>query len=228
MRSVLVDNARAAVTVGISGAYSAAPVAIAALVLPLGALTAFVSAERLYRFALAPVVVLSNSVQGWVAEVRGKAAQYRVRLALLSHAALGLVGGLGIVLLGPWASSLLFGGGLAAERDVFAYFALAFLAISLNTSLGKHALVPLGLTGVVLVSTLAGAVLGVPSMLALGLILGAPGAAAAFAISETAVTAAQAIGLFHAYRGKAIWGRRARCEGARPNTDIPVARAHDA
>jgi O-antigen/teichoic acid export membrane protein len=89
---------------------------------------------------------------------------------------------------------VLFGADLAVGRATFLGFGIAFLAISINTSLGKHVLVPMGRTGFVLVSTIVGAVTGIASIALFGHLYGAPGAAAAFAVSEVAVTAVQAAG----------------------------------
>jgi len=189
-----------AATVTIAGAYSAAPVAIAGAVLPVGPLAEFVSAERIYRFALVSVTTLSDSVQGWVSEVHGRDAERRGAAALAAHAGLGLAGLVIIVLLGPWLSAVLFGDDLAVGRATFVGLGVAFLAISLNTSLGKHLLVPMGRTGVVLLSTVVGAVIGVASIAVFGRLYGAPGAAAAFAVSEVAVTAVQAVAYLAATR----------------------------
>lgn len=198
-REIVVDVGPAA-TVTIAGAYSAAPVAIASAVLPVGPLAQFVSAERIYRFALVAVSTLSDSVQGWVSEVRGAHSRHRGMRALAAHAVLG---GAGLVLvtgLGPFASRVLFGRGLEVGHGVFFGFGLAFLAIALNTSLGKHILVPSGMTGFVLASTVVGAVCGVTSIALFGRWYGATGAAAAFAVSEIAVTAVQAGGILFARR----------------------------
>lgn len=193
-----------AAAVTIAGAYSAAPVAIAGAVLSVGPLAAFVSAERIYRFALVAITALSDSLQGWVSEAQGPLGRRRGMQALGAHAVLGLAGVLGITLLGPWLSAVLFGEQLAGGRASFAGFGIAFLAISLNTSLSKHVLVPLGRTGFVLLSTTIGAVVGVTSITVFGHLYGAPGAAAAFAVSEVAVTAVQAVGCVIATRA----GRR--------------------
>lgn len=197
----VVADAGPAATVTIAGAYSAAPVAIAGAVLPVGALAAFVSAERIYRFALVAVTTLSDSVQGWVSEVQGAAGRRRAASALSAHTALGGVGLVAITLLGPWASAVLFGSQLAVGRATFLGFGVAFLAISLNTSLGKHVLVPLGRTGFVLLSTAVGAVAGVVSIAWFGHVDGASGASSAFAISEVAVTAVQAVACLATARG---------------------------
>jgi len=95
---------------------------------------------------------------------------------------------------------VLFGDDLAVGRATFVGLGVAFLAISLNTSLGKHLLVPMGRTGVVLLSTVVGAVIGVASIAVFGRLYGAPGAAAAFAVSEVAVTAVQAVAYLAATR----------------------------
>jgi O-antigen/teichoic acid export membrane protein len=189
-----------AATVTIAGAYSAAPVAIAGAVLPVGPLAEFVSAERIYRFALVTVTTLSDSVQGWVSEVHGRHSLRRGTAALAAHAGLGLAGLATIALLGPWLSAVLFGEDLAVGRATFVGFGVAFLAISLNTSLGKHLLVPIGRTGIVLLSTVVGAVIGVASIAVFGHLYGAPGAAAAFAVSEVAVTAVQVVAYLMAIR----------------------------
>jgi O-antigen/teichoic acid export membrane protein len=215
VRGSLRDGRVAATTVALGGVYSLAPVAVAGAVLGVGPLVAFVSAERLYRFGLAAVSTLSNSVQGWVSEAHGSQARRRASAALAAHGVLGVLGLVVLALLGPWASRVLFGDALAAGRAVFVGFGLAFFVISVSTSLVKHVLVPASKTSLALAGTVAGAIVGLPAVLALGSAAGAAGAALAFALAELAVLVVAARGTWALHR--AGWGEAVvRAPGAAP------------
>ncbi len=180
-----------ALTVITAGAYSATPVALLSLVAPAGSVAIFASAEKLYKLSLFSVQSLGGAFQGWVAEDAPTHVTRRMHFSLLSHTLLGLSGGSGIALLGEPITRLLFGEAVAADPMTSLYYGLAFMAVSINTSTGRHILVPLGQLRSVLVSTLVGAVVGVSSMIVLGTIYGGPGGAAGLAAGEIAVCVVQ-------------------------------------
>lgn len=191
----------AALTVAVAGAYSTTPVAIVSLSAEVKAVATFASADKLYRVALYSVQALGNVFQGWVAESTTESTSSarllgrRMRISLLSHSVLGLVGGTLFALLGPLVSERLFGEAVVASPSVCVLYGVAFLSVSVNTSTGRHILVPLGRTGEVFMSTIIGAVLGVVAMFALAAVYGAVGGAAGFAASEVAVCVAQFVSI---------------------------------
>ncbi|TFC89875.1 lipopolysaccharide biosynthesis protein [Cryobacterium sp. TMT4-31] len=185
----------AALTVVAAGTYSATPVAIMGLVSPFSAVAQFSSADKLYRIASFSIQVLGNSFQGWVAEDRPVGISRRMKASLLAHSVLGLCGFAGLALLGAPLTHLLFGDEIAATELTAIWYGVTFAAVSMNTSMGRHILIPLGRTNIVLASTLTGAVFGVVAMAVLGLKFGSSGGAAGLAIGEIVVCLVQVGGL---------------------------------
>lgn len=171
----------------ISGAYSSTPVSIVGAFAETQAVAAFASGEKLYRLGLYAVMALGNTFQGWVAESRGNSTVRRMKLAVTSHAALGLIGMASLGFLGPVTSGLLFGSEVQATGVVCWGYGLAFFAVSLTTALGKHVLVPLGQTKIVLQSTVLGASIGVPALAILAAAPGGGGGSWGLAIGELCV-----------------------------------------
>jgi O-antigen/teichoic acid export membrane protein len=185
-----------AMTVVAAGAYSATPVAILSLVAPSSAVAIFASADKLYKVALYSVQSLGNAFQGWVAEDSPSGISRRMRASLMAHFSLGVVGFAGIAIAGVPVTRLLFGDAVAADELTSLFYGVAFLAVSVNTSTGRHILVPLGGTRIVLLSTLLGAVFGVIAMALFGGIFGGRGGAAGLALGELVVCLVQFIGIF--------------------------------
>lgn len=185
----------AAGTTMTAGAYASTPIIVVGAVALPTSLSAFVSAERLYRVGLMAAGALGNSLQGWVAEIGSNHAKRR-KFSLLSHILLGLCGLLGLSLVGPLATRLLFGDVLAADSATCAWLGLAFFFVSLNTSTGSHWLVPMGRIRVVFWSTVAGASVGLPAMMFLAWRMEGAGGALGLAIGEFVVCAVQCAAIF--------------------------------
>ncbi|HET9422329.1 MAG TPA: hypothetical protein VFO49_14415, partial [Nocardioides sp.] len=109
------------------------------------------------------------------------------RRAFLAHGALGVVGGAAVVLFGRDVTSVLFGSDLAAPQDAITFLGLAFFAVSLNTSLGRHTLASQGRFTALLAATAAGAGCGVLGILLGAELRGVAGAAAGVALGELVV-----------------------------------------
>lgn len=175
-----------AVTELAAGSYSAASLALVASQTDLQSMANYASGSRLYQFSLIAIIVLSQASQGWVAERAGHEHE-RLRLALRVHLLLGALGMVAITILGPPLTRVLFSDSLAVSTSVAAAFGTAFCAIAINTGLGRHVLVLGHRSGVILRSTIFGALVGVPLTLVMSARFGAMGGAAALAISEMAV-----------------------------------------
>jgi O-antigen/teichoic acid export membrane protein len=189
----LIERKAGAATGLVSGVYSSTPVAIVSGVSDTLSVATFASGDKLYRIGLYAAIAVSNAFQGWVAEVGKGERRRRMKVAVLSHTGLGLVGMLGLGILGPWFSALLFGSEVAATSAVCWGYGAAFLAVSLNSALGKHVLVPLGRTRVVFWSTVVGASIGVPALAVLATLMGGAGGAWGLALGEWAVCLFQAV-----------------------------------
>lgn len=184
-----------------AGAYASTPVLVVQFAASAAGLAAFVSAEKLYRIGQLATAALGNSLQGWVSEY-GADHSARRRFSLLALSGLGASGWLILAVLGPWASSLLFGPALAADFWTCFWFGLSFLLVCVTTSTGAHWLVPAKRMRVVFVSTIVGAVVGLPAMIFLSMVMGGQGGALGLVIGEVAVTAIQARAILQLLRDR--------------------------
>jgi O-antigen/teichoic acid export membrane protein len=180
-------TASATVTEVMGGAYSSGAVALTSVAMPNSEVAVYVSGDKIYGMGLVAISVLSNALQGWVAEVTGLASRRRMRMSFLAHLTVGLVGGILLALLGRSVTAAFFGKRLAAPTETMILFGAAFLFVSLSTSVSRHMLIPLGRTRAVLASTAIGSAVGVPSIVILGSFAGSVGAAAGLALSQLVV-----------------------------------------
>lgn len=171
----------------LGNAYSAAPVPVAATRFDSFAAASYSSADKLYRFALFSVLALGNAFQGWVLSVRDEARARRNLYAILAHLALGGAGGLFMALLGPWASSVLFGSHVRGDPGSFIWLGVAFFFISSSTPFIRNVLMPAGCARVVATGTLVGAVAGLGAMFLQPVSNGVSVVAAGLAVSELIV-----------------------------------------
>ncbi|MDL5158966.1 lipopolysaccharide biosynthesis protein [Actinomycetospora termitidis] len=168
-----------------SGSYSAGAVALVGLGTGVRELAVFAAGDRLFRLSLYAISSLCNALQGWVAEPVDRAtSRHRFRTSLTLHSTVGVVGALLIVGAGPWASGVVFGADLAVDLPTAAGFAVAFLMISLETSVGRHYLIPRGYRRTYLAAVTSAVVVGVPALVGFAHLAGAPGGAWAVAAAE--------------------------------------------
>lgn len=164
--------------------YSTGALLLIGLVASTQATAEMASADRLFRIGLVVVVVLANALQAWVVHASPQVSRQRRRRALQLHAATGVTGLVVFALSAPSVAGLMFGDSLAPSYTVAVLYGAVFACQAVQISLVQHLLIPAGRSGAVLVSTLAGAGVGVPTLLLLARIEGAEGGAAALAISE--------------------------------------------
>jgi O-antigen/teichoic acid export membrane protein len=194
------SNASAAATEVAGGAYVALTVTFVASSTTAPQAAAYVSGDKLYKLGQSAVGALGNALQGWVVDDDARHLAARLRRSFLAHTALGTIGLALFVVAGPFLSELLFGPAVAIDQATANAFGVATLMISLNTSLGRHALISLGGRRAVLISVVIGAAIGVPSVLLLSAQLGAAGGAWGLAISEFTVAAIQFVAVVQAAR----------------------------
>jgi O-antigen/teichoic acid export membrane protein len=194
-------RAGAGITVA-AGAYASTPVLVVQFAASTAGLAAFVSAEKLYRIGQLATAALGNSLQGWVSEF-GADHRERRKFSLMALTGLGLAGWLVMTLLGPWASTLLFGSALSADFWTCFWFGLSFLLVCVTTSTGAHWLVPARRMRVVFSSTITGAVVGLPAMIILSSLMGGQGGALGLVIGEIAVTVIQVRAILRLHQDKA-------------------------
>ncbi|MEO6533002.1 MAG: polysaccharide biosynthesis protein [Pseudolysinimonas sp.] len=169
-----------------AGAYNALAVALVTGVAPLAQSARYVSGDKAYRIGQYSVTALGNALQGWVAEALQHRALLgrRLRIAVVLHAALGVLGLVAFTLIGPVLTSILFGHAVAIDHLTAFGFGVATLGISLGTACGRIGLVTLGARKTFMVCVLVAASIGVVGLLVGGRLWGAPGAACGLGIAE--------------------------------------------
>lgn len=169
-------------------AYSSVPAPLVNVTAPPAAAAGFASADKLFKLGAVLPFTLASALQSWVGEVTGPARGRRMRLALAAHAAFGVLGGVVLAVFGHWVSALLFGAQAAAGVDLVIAMGVVFAFLSLRTSMTRHVMFPAGRASTVMRATLAATIVGVPVMIALGLVIGPLGVAIGYAFTEAAAT----------------------------------------
>ena len=198
LRDSLRRSSSSALTVVAGGAYSASAVALVGVGASVLSVSTYVSADKVYGMACLTVASLANALQGWVAEVGGQHGARRRTLALLAHTIVGVIGCAFLITLGSQATRVLYGAALEAPQWAMVWMGVAFLCISINTAVGRLMLIPLGHTRGVLISTVAGAFVGVPAIIGGGNLAGAAGGAFGLATSELVILLVQIVALMRA------------------------------
>ena len=193
---------------GVSALYIALPITLVTLVAPQ-ATAAFAAGERLLRTALSGLSPWSNALLGWVGSASVRAERLsRATLSIWLCLGFGLVAAAGFGALLPWVAEFVFAGEVPVDGFLPWAFALTLLIVLVSRATGSITLVALGRIDVILASAIAGAVVGVPSILGGAATAGALGGALGEAIAEFCVLTVQAVMIFR------IFGTM-RKEGAR-------------
>ncbi|WP_167132204.1 polysaccharide biosynthesis C-terminal domain-containing protein [Paramicrobacterium chengjingii] len=175
----------------VSSIYIALPVALVSIVSP-SSVAIFAAGERLLRITLGGLAAVPNSLQGWVGGSSTRAVRVRrAELAVLINVGLGVVAAVIFGLLAPFASKLIFTNAATIPPELAWAVAAVLFVVCISRSTGNIALVALGRVKYVLVSALAGALIGTPALLLLAHLMGAVGAAVAELVSEALVLAIQ-------------------------------------
>lgn len=179
----------AAATETVSGAYTALAVSIVTLGASTGQAAVYVSGDKLWRMGQTVIGAQGNALQGWVVEDDRAHFGARARRALTLHGVLGIVGLLAFAGLGPWLTGILFD--LSIDRTTALLFGVATFCLSMSTATGRHVLIAWGKPRLVFASVVVGAVVGVPTSLALAAAFGAIGGSAGLAAAEASVLIVQ-------------------------------------
>ncbi|MEO2135574.1 polysaccharide biosynthesis C-terminal domain-containing protein [Microbacterium sp.] len=173
-----------------SALYVSTPMLIINALIP-GSLAQYGMGDRLFRVALTCFAPIVQFVQGWIPEGGPKNVRHRVIQATRLTPLVSVIGGAAVYALGPWAVSILSSGQIAFGSDLALPFALVFFFVSLSQVWGLACLVPLGQVRILARSTVLGAAVGVPLLIAGALAAGLHGVAWALAVSECVVTVYQ-------------------------------------
>jgi O-antigen/teichoic acid export membrane protein len=184
------------------GAYNALAVTFVGAAASPGQAAAYVSGDKLYRVGQYSASALGNALQGWAVEAGTAAFGARVRVALLAHVVLGLLGFGAFALIAVPLSGWLFGATVAIDEGTALALGVATFNIAVGTALGRVILVALGARRRFLASVLVGAAVGVPSILVLASAFGAAGGAWGLALGESASVVCQTVFAILAWRSR--------------------------
>lgn len=171
-----------------ANAYGSSPVPIASgtRVSDVAA-ASFGSGDQLFRYGTFAIAAMGNTFQSWTIEPGIPNRRQRQTAAITAHAVLGLSGAGILALLGPWASSLIFGLDKQAAQSVCVIYGVAYIFLSVSTPLIRNLLIPGGRQQLVLGATIATAVVGIAAMVTAGAFGSAEGIAWGMALGEAAM-----------------------------------------
>ncbi|MBX3089358.1 MAG: hypothetical protein KF772_02090 [Cryobacterium sp.] len=177
----------------IGGAYNSLAVSLVSIGSVPSQAAAYVSGDKLYRIGQYSVSALGNAMQGWVVEDSRVHFAERARRSLVLHLSLGTLGLFAFATVGPWLSGLLFGEIVRIDFMTALGLGIATFNIALGTAVGRVILIGLGARRQFLISVIVGASVGIPSILVLATLFGAPGGAWGLATGELASVTCQSI-----------------------------------
>jgi O-antigen/teichoic acid export membrane protein len=155
------------------------------------ALPQYALADKLFRFAVAGFGPILQVIQGWIPEAGPHRVTHRIRTVACVAPLAGVLGGLLLTLLTPWASRVFSGGIIEVDYSLSVPFGLVLAGVIVAQVVGLACLIPLGKGPALAKSTAIGAAFNVPLMFVLGIWFGAPGVAWAVALAELLVAVYQ-------------------------------------
>ncbi|TFC08844.1 hypothetical protein [Cryobacterium sp. MDB2-33-2] len=180
------------VTAGTSALYVNLPLVIVALFFP-SATAPYAMADKLMKFVLSGYSPAVQIAQGYVPQSDSHRHRNRASLAAIVAGGMGLVMGLGYAIFAPQAVGLLSSDQVQITWAISIPLGLALAAIATSAIVGLACLTSLGALRQVATSTVLGAVVGIPLLLAAGVFSDPSGIAWATALSEIAVAVYQVI-----------------------------------
>jgi O-antigen/teichoic acid export membrane protein len=195
VRAVLRRHPPAVIAEAAAGVYNSLAVAIVASIAPAGQAAHYISGDKAYRVGQYSVGALGNALQGWVVEAREGGLGRRLRIVIVLHASMGMVGLAAFGMLGPLLTDLLFGPDVAIGETTAFGFGVAILGIALGTAFGRIGLITIGARKAFMTCVLAASVAGALGLVVGGALWGAEGAAWALGITELLSALAQGTAL---------------------------------
>lgn len=193
--AALREQRHAATTAITSAVYVAMPILLVTTFYP-AALPVYTIADRLFRYAAIAFLPIQQFFQGWV-PAEPEDVPRRSRIALLAGIIVGIVGGACIAVLSPLVSPWFK---IHVPFEVSLPLGVAFLGVAMSGLVGYACLVILGRTRFLAVSTVIGAVIGVPALAIAASMHSLPAVASAVAITELTVASVQVVVMIAALR----------------------------
>lgn len=155
------------------------------------ALPQYALADKLFRFAVAGFGPVLQVIQGWIPEAGPGSVKQRIRTVARLAPLAGIVAGVLLAVLTPWASRIFSGGAIDIDYSLSIPFGLVLGGVIVAQVVGLACLIPLGKGAALATSTAIGAAFNVPLMFIFGLSFGAPGVAWAVGLAELVVATYQ-------------------------------------
>lgn len=155
------------------------------------ALPQYALADKLFRFAVAGFGPILQVIQGWIPEAGPSHSALRIRKVARLTPAVGLLAGIVLAVLTPWASALFSGGAISIDYSLSIPFGIILGGVLVAQVVGLACLIPLGKGAALARSTAIGAAFNIPLMFVLGSLFQAPGVAWAVGIAELVVAGYQ-------------------------------------
>ena len=168
------------------------PIIVVSALVPAG-LPFYVLGDKFFRYGVSALGPLTQMLQGWIPQAGQQAEVARIRRVIPMALLCGTLGGLAIALGGPSASSILTHGRLAIDSSLSVPIGLTFFAVSISQIFGLACLLPLNEGRALAISTVSGALAGIPAILIGAHFGGYIGVAWAVGLSEAVVATYQAV-----------------------------------
>jgi O-antigen/teichoic acid export membrane protein len=183
----------ALVTAGTSTFYVNAPLLVISLILP-GVTPVYAAAEKIQRFALTGMAPVTQVIQGYIPSANNRGHMVaRIKRSLTLTSVLALILGVLIAALLPIVAWVVTAGKIEVPLALSIPMGLTSTMIGISSVTGLAALVSLGKARTVAISTVIGAVVGLPLTILMAFTTGMIGAAWAVTASELLVLVYQLI-----------------------------------
>lgn len=150
----------------VAAVYNSAPLPMASIAnLSATELAGLASADKLYRLGRQALSLLTDSLLAWVLDPDEAAHRRRLRMALLGHVGVAVVGFCVLAVFGGHFTALLFGADLVAPEHFLGWYGVAFVAVSLSTPLIRYLYIPRGRSRSVAYATVVASLLGLSMMI---------------------------------------------------------------
>lgn len=191
------------ITAATSSLYVNTPLLVISTVIP-AARPLYAMADKFFRYGLTAVGPVVQVLQGSIADPDRTVQDRRIRSAALLAPFVSIAGAAVMALCIPWASRLLSQGAIAVDFSLAIPMGVVFGAVTISQIVGLACLIPIGEGKALASSTVLGAAIGIPLIVAGALTIGVEGVAWAVAVSEIAVAAYQLVVVRRYFRRRRI------------------------
>ncbi|MGN6403203.1 hypothetical protein [Sinomonas sp.] len=184
-----------AVVAASTGTVNSSGPIIAVTLLGSPLLPVYALADKIFKYGVAGFGPVLQLIQGWIPEAGPSEVERRVRRVSSLAPWFGLLGGLVLALVMPWAAAFLSAGRLVVGLNLSVPFGIVFAGVLMAQVIGLACLIPIGLGHVLAKSTAFGAAINLLLFVVLGIWFGGLGIAWSVAAAEVVVAGYQLLAL---------------------------------